>query len=189
MKKLLELESLPVLPDGGIYFFYYLCGYLFACGNVAVKPHVPEEAAWVDNSDMQTKDACAWKKRAVLLVVVLIFAGMICSRLIGDYSVQMAYNYPFTVVVSLLFMWLVRRKESYFAGKNMQTFRALGELSFAVYLIHPVFLNLLYKGVHVSLLDFPIGISLPVVFLTVLFLATGAAWVLCKIPLLKKYVL
>lgn len=170
LKKLLDLEMLPVLPDGGIYFFYYICGYLFACGK-------------------GTPKACARSRRVVLGSILLIFGGMICSRLVGDYSVQMAYNYPFTVVISLLLMWLARSAEPSFAGKKMQWFRTMGERSFAVYLIHPVFLNLLYKGMHVSLLDFPIGISLPFVFLAVLLLAWGTAWVLYRIPLLKKYVL
>lgn len=29
LKKLFGWEWMPVLPDGGIYFFYYICGYLF----------------------------------------------------------------------------------------------------------------------------------------------------------------
>lgn len=114
---------------------------------------------------------------------------MVCSRLVGNYHVQMAYNYPFTVVVSLLLMQIARGREWYFRQKHSAQFRKLGELCFAIYLVHPVFLNLLYKGFHVSLLDFPIGLSLPCVFLATLLLAAAAAWVLNRIPILRKYIL
>ena len=43
LNKVLDVNSIPVLPDGGVYFLYYLCGYFFAVREVCVdKAEVPE---------------------------------------------------------------------------------------------------------------------------------------------------
>lgn len=176
LKKLYGWEWMPVLPDGGIYFFYYICGYLFACGNVTFQIY----------NELQRRKML---RRAALICIIILFSGMVCSRLVGDYHVQMAYNYPFTVAISLLLMWLAREHEMRFRQRNAERFSVMSEVCFSIYLVHPIFLNILYKGFHISLLDFPIGISLPCVFAATLLLAVGTAWMLCRIPILKKYVL
>lgn len=165
LKKLFDWEQMMVLPDGGIYLFYYLCGYLFA---------------------VTEKKERTGKKSAQLIMLLCLFAGMMCSRLLGDYSVQMAYNYPFTVVISLLFMNLAC--ESNLIRESVAITR-MSVLCFGIYLVHPVFLNVIYKLFGISLLDFPIWFSLPGIFLTVLLLSGIVAWVLYQIPLLRKYVL
>lgn len=175
LKKLLEWEQLVVLPDGGIYFFYYICGYLFACAGDG-----REKAA-----QAECKYGCG-RRYLAGSVLIAILGGMVCSRLIGDYSVQMAYNYPFTVAVSLLLMWIAKHRT---ATSKLPLLQKLSALSFTVYLIHPVFLNVFYKFFHITLLDFPIWLSLPGIFLTVLLLSGIVAWVLYRIPVLKKWVL
>jgi len=165
LKKICDWEQMVVLPDGGIYLFYYLCGYLFVCA--------------------EEKGSKERKPLGIILLLVL-FAGMACSRLFGDYSVRMAYNYPFTVVASLLIMQIARKKKG--AKKPSVIMRTSG-ICFAIYLIHPVFLNVMYKFLHISLLDFPIWFSLPGIFVTVLLLSGIVAWLLCQIPLLRKYIL
>lgn len=179
VKKLFELEQLVVLPDGSIYFFYYLCGYLFACAN--------ERAG----SKGGTVDAV--RRKIAFAVLVCLFGGMVCSRLFGDYSVQMAYNYPFTVLASLLMMWLAQSRERSKAlnegGKSTVMLGKISALCFTIYLIHPVFLNVFYKFLHITLLDFPIWFSLPGIFLLVSVLSVIVAWVLYQVPMLKKWVL
>lgn len=164
-------DRLPRLPDGGIYFFYYICGYLFA---------------------REKRDLAGWKKISRFLLLtgaILVFAGMAASRLVGDYDVRMAYNYPFTVVAALLLFLLFRGWESYFQTKNPLHWKRAGELCFAVYLIHPIFLNLLYKGMHFELLKYPLRLYLPCVFLMVLLCSAALSRILRQIPFLKKYVL
>ena len=172
MNKLLGV-SLPILPDGGIYLFYYLCGYLFAC----------EEKAKSKTATM----AC--DKILALIVIFMVFAGMALSRILGDFSVQMAYNYPFTVLIAVLMFYVAKHSELIMSERTLCIWQKLSTLSFTIYLIHPVFVNVLYKFLHISLLDYPIGISLPAFFAVILLFSTNAAWVLYRIPLLKKYVL
>lgn len=179
LNKVLDVNSIPVLPDGGVYFLYYLCGYFFA-----------------------VREGCVDKGRNVWLTaaVAVLALGMILSRTLAGFSIQMAYNYPFTVLLAVLLFaagWNGSIK------KHRIPWQEAGALSFAVYLVHPVYVNLLYKfvkitpftvleqcGVQSVAAGQTVLILLLAAFcLVVLALATATAWVLRKIPVLRKYVL
>ena len=179
LNKVLDVNSIPVLPDGGVYFLYYLCGYFFA-----------------------VREVCVDKGRNVWLTatVAVLALGMILSRTLVGFSIQMAYNYPFTVLLAVLLFaagWNGSIK------KHRIPWQEAGALSFAVYLVHPVYVNLLYKfvkitpftvleqcGVQSVAAGQAVLILLLAAFcLVVLALATTTAWVLRKIPVLRKYVL
>lgn len=179
LNKVLDSNSIPVLPDGGVYFLYYLCGYFFAVREVCVD-----------------KGRNVWLTAAVAVLAL----GMILSRTLAGFSIQMAYNYPFTVLLAVLLFaagWNGSIK------KHRIPWQEAGALSFAVYLVHPVYVNLLYKfvkitpftvleqcGVQSVAAGQTVLILLLAAFcLVVLALATATAWVLRKIPVLRKYVL
>lgn len=179
LNKVLDVNSIPVLPDGGVYFLYYLCGYFFAVREVCVD-----------------KGRNVWLTAAVAVLAL----GMILSRTLAGFSIQMAYNYPFTVLLAVLLFaagWNGSIK------KHRIPWQEAGALSFAVYLVHPVYVNLLYKfvkitpftvleqcGVQSVATGQTVLILLLAAFcLVVLALATATAWVLRKIPVLRKYVL
>ena len=119
---------------------------------------------------------------------------------LAGFSIQMAYNYPFTVLLAVLLFaagWNGSIK------KHRIPWQEAGALSFAVYLVHPVYVNLLYKfvkitpftvleqcGVQSVAAGQAVLILLLAAFcLVVLALATATAWVLRKIPVLRKFVL
>lgn len=179
LNKVLDVNSIPVLPDGGVYFLYYLCGYFFAVREVCVD-----------------KGRNVWLTAAVAVLAL----GMILSRTLAGFSIQMAYNYPFTVLLAVLLFaagWNGSIK------KHRIPWQEAGALSFAVYLVHPVYVNLLYKfvkitpftvleqcGVQSVAAGQAVLILLLAAFcLVVLALATATAWVLRKIPVLRKFVL
>ena len=225
LKKLMSLDWLVTLPDGGIYLFYYICGYLFVCGSeietvkgikerdtrvqglshdpAMGKPHavrkVPDKNMDLDKrhepgrkGNMESRYGWLWPGIALILAV-----GMTISRLVGSYTVQMAYNYPFTVALALaLFAWGLQVQRQGRCGSKYNGFwEKASALSFGVYLIHPVFLNLCYKFLHVTPLShvvplpFAVWASLPLFFLGALLTAAVGAWILRKIPALRKYVL
>lgn len=168
--RFLEPERRAVVPEDGIYFFYYLCGYLF--------------------TSRRTDGKRKLSGRRLYAGAAVMAAAMLCSRLPGSYTLQMAYNYPPTAVLSLLLFAAGKAGESERAGvKAPALIRKASALTFAVYLVHPVFLNLFYKFLHITPLSFPVGISLPVFFLGTLLLAGAAAWVLYRIPPFRKYIL
>lgn len=190
LNKVLDVNSIPVLPDGGVYFLYYLCGYFFAVREVCVD-----------------KGRNVWLTAAVAVLAL----GMILSRTLAGFSIQMAYNYPFTVLLAVLLFaagWNGGGDGAALAAREKDrihriSWQEAGALSFAVYLVHPVYVNLLYKfvkitpftvleqcGVQSVAAGQAVLILLLAAFcLVVLALATATAWVLRKIPVLRKFVL
>lgn len=231
LNKVLDINSIPVLPDGGVYFLYYLCGYLFArregrvdrgrnAGRQMVESGNGRRAGDNTEGDGETQnvESRAWNVWLTAAAAVLAL-GMVLSRTLAGFSIQMAYNYPFTVLLAVLLFaagqsgrWgsevaAACGNEVPAAGEKRLRHRIpwqeAGALSFAVYLVHPVYVNLLYKFVKITpftLLE-QCGVQsvaaghvllLVLLFafcLLVLVLATVTAWVLRKIPVLRKYVL
>lgn len=161
-------EMLPALPGDGIYLFYYLCGYLFVRGEAG---RVPK------------------RKRGLVCLGIILFAGMVLSRMVWQFPVRMAYNYPFTVMAALLIFEIGRSAGGSVQEPVAERVQRVSGLCFTIYLIHPIFVNILYKFLHITPLDYPIGISLPCFFCVILSLSLVGAWMLRKIPFLKKYVL
>lgn len=202
LNKVLDVNSIPVLPDGGVYFLYYLCGYLFAVREVCVDK---AESCGTSGKGMEagldTEPVRGKRTGNVwLIAAAVLIMGMILSRTLAGFSIQMAYNYPFTVLLAVLLFaagWNGSIK------KHRIPWQEAGALSFAVYLVHPVYVNLLYKfvkitpftvleqcGVQSVAAGQAVLILLLAAFcLVVLALATATAWVLRKIPVLRKFVL
>lgn len=223
LNKVLDVNSIPVLPDGGVYFLYYLCGYLFVvrevrvdkgrnAGGQMVEPGSGRRAGDNTECDGETQnvESRAWNVWLKAAVAVLAL-GMILSRTLAGFSIQMAYNYPFTVLLAVLLFatgWNGGRNGAASAAREKNRIHRIpwqeaGALSFAVYLVHPVYVNLLYKfvkitpftvleqcGVQSVAAGQAVLILLLAAFcLVVLALATATAWVLRKIPVLRKFVL
>ncbi len=223
LNKVLDVNSIPVLPDGGVYFLYYLCGYFFAVREVCVDKgrnaggqmvesgsgrRAGENTEWC--GETQNVESRAWNVWLTVAVAVLAL-GMILSRTLAGFSIQMAYNYPFTVLLAVLLFaagWNGGGDSAALAAREKDRIHRIpwqeaGALSFAVYLVHPVYVNLLYKfvkitpftvleqcGVQSVAAGQAVLILLLAAFcLVVLALATATAWVLRKIPVLRKYVL
>lgn len=202
LNKVLDVNSIPVLPDGGVYFLYYLCGYLFVVREVRVDK---AESCGTSGKGMEagldTEPVRGKRTGNVwLIAAAVLIMGMILSRTLAGFSIQMAYNYPFTVLLAVLLFaagWNGSIK------KHRIPWQEAGALSFAVYLVHPVYVNLLYKfvkitpftvleqcGVQSVAAGQAVLILLLAAFcLVVLALATATAWVLRKIPVLRKFVL
>ena len=223
LNKVLDINSIPVLPDGGVYFLYYLCGYFFAVREVCVDKgrnaggqmvesgsgrSAGENTEWC--GETQNVESRAWNVWLTAAVAVLAL-GMILSRTLAGFSIQMAYNYPFTVLLAVLLFaagWNGGGDGAALAAREKDRIHRIpwqeaGALSFAVYLVHPVYVNLLYKfvkitpftvleqcGVQSVAAGQAVLILLLAAFcLVVLALATATAWVLRKIPVLRKFVL
>lgn len=213
LNKVLYSNSIPVLPDGGVYFLYYLCGYLFAVREVCVDK---AESSGTSGKGMETGDTTEPVRgkrigNVWLIAAAVLIMGMILSRTLAGFSIQMAYNYPFTVLLAVLLFaagWNGGQDGAASAAREKDRIHRIpwqeaGALSFAVYLVHPVYVNLLYKfvkitpftvleqcGVQSVAAGQAVLILLLAAFcLVVLALATATAWVLRKIPVLRKFVL
>lgn len=205
--------DIAAMPDWGIYLFYYICGYLFAVHDPCLR-----EGARKSKGQCRRKGTCkskgqcqrkgTWQGRALPALAALVAAGMVLGRTAGGCELRMAYNNPFIVLCSLLlFGWGAGTEKKPQTGQSPMGqpeegrcpglgctggypfWERAAELSFTVYLIHPVFLNMAYKLFHVTPLSFAIGISLPAFFLGTLLLSAAGAWALQRIAPLRKYVL
>ena len=222
LNKVLDSNSITALPGGGVYFLYYLCGYLFAVrevrvdkgrnvGGQMVEPRSGRRAGDNTEWDGETQNVESQAWNVWLIAAAVLIMGMILSRTLAGFSIQMAYNYPFTVLLAVLLFaagWKGGQDGAASAAREKDRIHRIpwqeaGALSFAVYLVHPVYVNLLYKfvkitpftvleqcGVQSVAAGHAVLILLLAVFcLVVLALATATAWVLRKIPVLRKYVL
>ena len=104
LNKVLDVNSIPVLPDGGVYFLYYLCGYLFAVREVCVDK---AESSGTSGKGMEAGlDTEPVRGKRIgnvwLMAAAVLMMGMILSRTLAGFSIQMAYNYPFTVLLAVL---------------------------------------------------------------------------------------
>lgn len=176
INKYMDADVVPVLPDTCIYVFYYLCGYL------TVKKS-------------QERSAIGEKKKAGFhawlfpCMIMALAVGMVVNRMITNQQVQMAYDYPFTVAMAvLIFVWVANRQWE-LSEQNVKRWNWLSGLCFTIYLIHPVYVNIAYKFLDLTLLDYPLGISIPLFWVIISLLSLASAWVLSKIPVLKRYVL
>ena len=135
------------------------------------------------------KKAAGGTKYVLPIAMVVLVAGMILSRMVYDFHVEMAYNYPPIVLLTLFLFYFVTSRDWELSEGATCKLLGFNRLSFAIYLVHPVFLNLCYKFLQITPLDFWIGISLPLFWLGTLVLSGAVAWLLRKLPLLCKYVL
>lgn len=174
VKKWTGFDTLPALPDEAIYIFYYLCGYLFT--------------SHTDKNASPDTSAGSSKTKAALTGTILLLACMTAIRATVPDSVQLPYNYPFTVPLSLLIFFIAMETENVWQRHDI-ILKKIGSISFTVYLIHPVFINIAYKFLNLSLLDYPIGLSIPLFFTAIIALSVPAAWILRKIPGMSRYVL
>lgn len=160
-----NLDILPVMPDFFIYLFYYLCGYLFC-----------------SSGEKQSRGGFF----IFTGIVVLAFMIAFCTRLSCNIMLQTAYAYPTTVMLSLGIFGIgatgARKKNTGISGK-------ISVLCFAVYLIHPVFINILYKFFGVTPYDYNLWWSVPVCFVAVLMASVVGACLLRLIGPLRRWVL
>ncbi len=179
INRFVEGAAFPILPDGSIYLFYYVFGYCL---------HREERKA-------SASHMLVWG-----VVIPVVLGEMVRYRMFRGGSLQMAYNYPLTVILSVgIMLFAMSLQQCHRNKKSLEERPVLNVIkkliswmagySFTIYMIHPVFLNIFYKVLRVSPVDYPVMISLPVFFVVTLLCSVIGAWILHKITPLQKYVL
>lgn len=148
-------------PTAGIYLFYYLCGYYLHSQNLNEKKGI----------------------RISCFILAGSFAVILCNTLFF-WGLDMNYDSPFIVLSAMALFFLAKNMK-----KSFSFCSAWRDYYFTMYLVHTFFLNLAYKLFHVTPLIGGGYLLLPVFWAGTFFLSLLSAWILLKIPVMKKYVL
>lgn len=164
------------IPQQAIYFFYYFMGYAFA---VRKRKAFPMEGV------------------ISFLLFALIELLELWSRFLPGYDLNLAYAYPPTALAALLLFNGCMACEEYWksgqgsvkAERARELLKHMACLTFGIYLIHPVFLNLFYKFWKLSPMDFPVFLGVPLFWGIAFGGAAIVTWILRKMPLFRRDVL
>ncbi len=137
---------------------------------------------------LKREDSKNDNKMFALGIVVAVAGILIVNLFTGDMSeIYLTYNSPLIVLLTTCIFKLccqIKRIES-------EKLWSIDRLCFGVYLVHPVFINFIYKFVKVTPLSFSGFLPMGVVIFWILFVAFAfiTSWIMKKIPSLKKYIL
>ena len=132
-------------------------------------------------------------KKPVLVLITAISAVIITAlTLISRLGwLASAYESPLIAVFSLSIYCLFLQHRYKESNSRKTVIWSLDRLCFAVYLIHPVFIQFTYRFLRITPLVFEnIWPVMTVIFWSVFIcLSFGGAWILRNIPLMRKYIL
>ncbi len=128
------------------------------------------------------------------LGVAALAAILLFSWLNRRYSVALGqaselYYDSFSVpeALSTLFLFCLCRHADALPAKLSGVLRELSVCTFGVYLLHAVFIDA-FRSLHLDLARFSAAWLLPLCYICFLLLSFAAAWVLKKLPLLRRLV-
>lgn len=156
------------IPVNSIYLFYFLVGYGLHKEVVKISPLL----SWC----------------FIVLNVLYCILGQFIPDNINFTGAKLSFldlHSPLAVLMSVGVFSLVK----YYSATKMNWFEKLDTLSFGIYIIHALFINILLKAIHINPQHFAVSV-VNVVVLTVTVIGSAVStWMLQKIPFIKKYVL
>lgn len=158
------LEIASLVPIASPYLFYYLMGRHFA-----------------DNP---------WSRRMAWIATLAGGIGVAAMQIVASGgSVEMAPpdNF-FTSLYAMGLFSLAQGSTVLEKAAESRVISSVSAYSFGIYLIHPFFLNLLNKGLHVTPSVLPIVFGELSFFIFALVCAWMSSWLLCRIPGLRKII-
>ncbi len=124
----------------------------------------------------------------VLGLIMIPASGLIDSYLSHGIPGSMAMNTPFSlpsfVITLALFLFIM---DNYGNRKNNKVLCGISNITLGIYLIHPVFVDQ-FSRMEISLKSFISILSIPLIALLVAVASGLAAYILSKIPLVRKLV-
>lgn len=162
VSKLFQVEVYSFVPASAYCVFYYLLGY--------------------DLSRRQLKTSIKW---LLLLVGILGFAGMLLLKLQGLNVSKEGDNLFVALYSAGIFSFCIDNRflEQQSKNKMVQSF---SRCSFGIYILHPVFLNILYKGLNIFPNMLPVFIGELLFWLIGFVGAYIMTLVICKIRFFKN---
>lgn len=113
----------------------------------------------------------------------VVFESIIILNRIVGFGLDMRYHSPIVAAASALLFLTFRNLE-----KANAFLSARRKLCFGIYLVHPLFLNIFYKLLHITPLKFGYG-GIFIFWIIVFGLSLITSEIMQKIPALRKYVI
>lgn len=155
------------VPIGGNVLFYLLLGY------------------YISNLDVEKLKK--YRKFAVFCIILCVLVIVLFNYLFDTANVVMSYNSPVNVIFTLSVYVIVSSAIYGETGKKLWLF---DRLCFGVYLIHPVFIQFLYRFLKITPVSFEQWVIMTIIFsIGFTAIAFTCSWVMSKIKPLKKYIL
>lgn len=161
------------------YVTYLLLGYIIGGLNSKENDR--------DNNVINTLNNGGWIVLGLLASIVKITIQYITVRKCGEGATLVLGDRIFTLLQALSVFSLFKiYMDSIRVGKIA---KSISRCSFGIYLIHPFFINILYKMINITPTNFPVlstGFAIPLLWLLVFILSWGGTIMMLKIPVLNK---
>lgn len=162
IQQLIGLECAELIPVRTPYLFYYLMGYMIYRYPIKFK-------------------------KAVILLVVGITGTMATLLIRNDIPLSIAQPdnaFVAMYAIGLFVLSMKNKKDKQNVWKRFVN--TVSKYSFGIYLLHPFFLNLIYKGVHIFPDVLPVGVGEFAFFVYALVCAWLSTWLCCRFPCFAK---
>lgn len=163
--------NIKILTPFGDYITYFLIGYYIST--------IPKESLICKKSILISGGGIATLAMAALEVYSLTAYGKAAA--INHSSGEML-----TLIQSVSVFMLVRIL--FENSKISNAMKTISVCSFGIYLIHPFWINLIYKVFKITPLSMPIGAGIAVLFAVVFALSFCTAFVMRRIPVIKRII-
>ena len=120
------------------------------------------------------------------ILIAEIITIVIMNLMLKDALSYLSYDSPIIAFLAVTLFLILKD----FKFNEYNWLWEIDRLCFCVYLIHPVFINFMYKFIKITPLNIkiiPIGIVM--FFLIFVIVSFMSSWILNKIPILRKNVL
>ena len=154
------------------YTFYYILGYCISKVQITKK-------------QMKAIALCGALGFAATMGLTLFAshrAGAVYKAFFGDITANVAFEAVFVFSLCSLI-----NKHS-FSQKAEKALKILAKFSFGAYLVHPLFLNVFERFLHLTTLSFNPILSVPLIALAAFAGSFAVSAVINQIPVLKKYI-
>ena len=162
------------------YVTYVLLGYII--GGLHAEDNGREKKAIDIITNRGGVQRGLWLFASVIKIIIQYAAVMRC----GEGSALILGDRIFTMIQALSVFCLFKKyMDSIHVGRLA---KSISRCSFGIYLIHPFFINLLYKNGDITPTNFPllgIGFAIPLLWFIVFLLSWGGTFIMLKIPGLK----
>lgn len=163
------------------YVTYVLLGYII--GGLHAEDNGREKSV----IDTVTNRGEIWLGLWLFASIIKIIVQYANVMKFGEGSALILGDRIFTMIQALSVFCLFKKyMDSVYVG-NLA--KSISRCSFGIYLIHPFFINELYKMMDITPTHFPflgIGFAIPLLWILVFVLSWGGTFIMLKIPVLSK---